>query len=461
MDKPSENARGKPLRVLIVGNDLADLELIQGMLCASGCKVTLCQGVERAVSALEFGTFDLVVSERDMPLISGIELLRYVMENVPETQMMITGAADVKAAVQAIQDGAEEYLVKPVMEADLQAALLRARRKLAQRPKPPPHLETAYGIVGACDGIQEVFRLIEKAAKTAVNVLISGESGTGKELVARAIHYRGERARAPFVAVNCMAIPDTLLESELFGHVKGAFTGAGETRPGFFQMADSGTIFLDEIGDSSLNMQGKLLRVLQNKEVRPVGASQVRKVDTRIIAATHKNLKAMVERGLFRDDLYYRLDVIDIPVPPLRHRGDDVPLLVSHLVEKYAKEMSQPAHRFTDGALRRIRAYHWPGNVRELENLVQRLLVTVDGDIRSADLPPHLRDSVSTRPRRADRRTLAQVEADHILNVLASVDGNKTRAAQILGIDRKTLRAKCRGLFPGLPETPGKSAPPG
>jgi DNA-binding NtrC family response regulator len=446
----NNNAPPALFRVLLVGNDPEELARIRGVLTGSGCVVTLCADVERAVRALEFGTFDLVISEQEMPVISGMELLRYVVDNFADTATMITGVAHVEAAVQAIKEGAEEYLVKPVMEADLLAAVRRVRKKNENRRKVQPdgEGESAWGIVGGCAGIREVFRLIGKAAKTAVNVLISGESGTGKELVARAIHYRSDRAQAPFVAVNCMAIPDTLLESELFGHVKGAFTGARETRAGFFQIADGGTLFLDEIGDASLNMQGKLLRVLQSKEIRLVGASQTRKVDTRIITATHADLKAMVKKGRFREDLYYRLDVIDIPVPPLRDRGDDVVLLVNHLVKKFAHEMNQPPHRVTDGTLRLLKAYDWPGNIRELENLIQRLVVIVDGDITAADLPSHMRSAAPMGLRNADRRTLAQVEADHILNILTSVDGNKTRAAQILGIDRKTLRTKCRALLP-------------
>ena len=240
--------------------------------------------------------------------------------------------------------------------------------------------------------MRTVFSLIDKAAPTLVNVLISGESGTGKELVARAIHYGGDRASAPFVSVNCTAIPDTLIESELFGHVKGAFTGAKENRTGFFQIADGGTLFLDEIGDASPNLQGKLLRVLQNKEILLVGSSRVRKVDTRVIAATHKNLQALVAKGLFREDLFYRLNVIDIFVPPLRERENDVMILMNHFLNKFSKEMNRPAPRFTDNALQAILHYNWPGNVRELENMVQRLMVVVDADlIDVADLPREMR----------------------------------------------------------------------
>jgi DNA-binding NtrC family response regulator len=436
-------------KVLIVGNDGDVLEDIRKKLGHAGYEGVVCAGVEKAISALEFGTFDLVISELDMPVISGIDLLRYVKENFQDMEMMLTGFSSVEAAVQAIKDGAEDYLVKPFTETELLSSVQRMREKLDRRRKSQrePAVETTHGIIGESEGIQNVFRLIEKAAKTTVNVMISGESGTGKELVAHAIHYNSDRSRAPFVSVNCTAIPDTLLESELFGHVKGAFTGAKETRAGFFQIADSGTIFLDEIGDASLSMQGKLLRVLQFKEIRLVGDSHVRKVDTRIIAASHKDLKTMVEKGLFREDLYYRLNVIDIPVPALRERGDDILLLVNHLVNKFAREMNRPPHVFSDQALQLLKTYDWPGNVRELENLIQRLVVIVDGrELTVADLPPNMRHSFRTGYRSADHRTLAEVEADHILSVLTSVNGNKTKAAGILGIDRKTLRSKCQNL---------------
>lgn len=293
-----------------------------------------------------------------------------------------------------------------------------------------------------------------------VNVLIFGESGTGKELVARAIHYNSDRSRAPFVSVNCTAIPDALLESELFGHVRGAFTDAKESRSGFFQIADGGTIFLDEIGDASLNMQGKLLRVLQNKEIHVVGSSHVRKVDTHIIAATNKDLKAMVTKGYFREDLYYRLDVIDITVPPLRERMDDILFLARHFSEKYAKELGRTPPDFSDDTLQTMKEYHWPGNVRELENLIQRLVVIVDNPvIHMADMPPHMR--YHAEPQRGAFCSLAEMEAEHIQNVLCSVGGNKTRASEILGIDRKTLRGKLKIAGTKESAKAGRFAPAG
>jgi DNA-binding NtrC family response regulator len=291
--------------------------------------------------------------------------------------------------------------------------------------------------------MHKVFIAISKAASTSVTVLISGESGTGKELAARAIHYSGERSSSPFVPVNCGGIPEGLLESELFGHVKGAFTGATESRAGLFHVADGGTIFLDEISDMSMPMQVKFLRVLQDKEVCMVGSNRSRKVNVRILAATNKDLYSLVKNGLFREDLFYRVNVVTIDIPPLRERGDDILLLAHHFVNKFSAELGKTPPRFLDKALRNLRDYNWPGNVRELENVIQRLIVMTDGDyIDVTDLPDLCRFSALSKT--GFTRTLAEVEGEYIRNVLVSVEGNKTRAAEILGIDRKTLREKLK-----------------
>jgi transcriptional regulator with PAS, ATPase and Fis domain len=293
----------------------------------------------------------------------------------------------------------------------------------------------------------KVFDAISKAASTSATVLISGESGTGKELVARAIHYSSSRVSAPFVPVNCGGIPEGLLESELFGHVKGSFTGATDSRAGFFQTADGGTIFLDEISETSLAMQVKLLRVLQDKEVYMVGTTHPSKVDVRILAATNKDLLRLVEKEIFREDLFFRLNVISIAIPPLRERGDDIVLLINHFTAKFGKELAKPIPRFTEKVLRAFKTYDWPGNVRELENVIQRLLIMTDSDtIDVPDLPSLMRFSAQRVA--GLNRSLAEVEAEYIRNVLASVNGNKTKAAQILGIDRKTLREKIQKIPP-------------
>lgn len=434
------------MRILIVDDSPDTLEILQRQLCSAGYAAKVAPGVAEAIGILEFHPVDLVITDMKMPRLSGLDLVRYIRENAADTEIMImTAYPCIDSAIQSVKDGAEDYLTKPFTEAELFAAIERVREKLLLRRS--AHADAApsasYGIIGESSAMQSVFSLIDKAASTLVNVLISGESGTGKELVARAIHYGSERASAPFVSVNCTAIPDTLIESELFGHVKGAFTGAKDSRTGFFQVADGGTIFLDEIGDASPNLQGKLLRVLQNKEIHLVGSSHVRKVDTRVIAATHKNLKALVQKNLFREDLFYRLVVIDIPVPPLREREGDLMSLIHYFLSKFSKEMHRSIPEFTDNALQAIRNYSWPGNVRELENLIQRLMVVVDADrIDVIDLPPAMRAHIPAKSWQA--RPLAEVEAEHIERVLAEVDGNKTRAAEILGIDRKTLRQKLK-----------------
>jgi transcriptional regulator with PAS, ATPase and Fis domain len=299
------------------------------------------------------------------------------------------------------------------------------------------------GVIGESAVVCELYRTVSKSARTTATVLISGESGTGKELIARAIHYGSERAASSFVPVNCGGIPEGLLESEMFGHVKGSFTGAVETRAGFFQTADGGTIFLDEVSEMSLGMQVKLLRALQEKEVYMVGSTRPHKVDVRVVAATNKNLPSLVEKELFRKDLYYRLNVIPIILPPLRDRGDDIILLIHHFTLLFAEQAGRTVPRFTDGALQMLRSYHWPGNVRELQNVINRLVVMVDGDVIDVpDLPDLMRVAM---PRQVSyTRTLQEVESEYIRNVLESVDGNKTRASEILGIDRKTLREKVK-----------------
>ena len=357
--------------------------------------------------------------------------------------MIITGYPTIEGAVEAVKTGAEHYLAKPFTERELVEAVEAIIAKLARRrlAHAGPAADGAQGIIGASEPMQRVFRLIDRAGATAATVLIQGESGTGKELVARAIHYAGTRRGAPFVSVNCTAIPENLIESELFGHIPGAFTGAVASRRGFFEMAGGGTLFLDEIGDASPAMQAKLLRAIQEKTIHKVGSSRPVRVDIRLICATNKDLPQLIDRGLFREDLYYRINVIDIPLPPLRERGDDLLLLVNHFRARYGRDLGRPAPSFSDETLRRLTAYHWPGNVRELENLVQRLVLLAEGErIEPTDLPATLRPALDL-PRRLDR-SLAEHEADYIRAVLASVGGNKTRAAAILGIDRKTLRDK-------------------
>jgi len=436
--------------LLVVDDSPATLEVLERNLRGEGYRVLTAPGVEAALALLEATSVDLVITDYKMPRASGLELVRHVRENLPDTEVMIiTGYASVQGAVDAVKSGAEEYLAKPFTHEELLAAVARALEKLALRratrarslvtPRAP------HGLIGESKPMQLVYATIAKASDTTATVLVSGESGTGKELVARAIHYGSSRASAPFVPVNCGAIPEGLLESELFGHVKGAFTGASESRAGFFQTADRGTILLDEIGETSAAMQVKLLRVIQDKQVQMVGTSRTRPVDVRVIAATNKDLLSLVRKGVFREDLYYRLNVISIELPPLRERGDDVLLLAQHCLTKYAESFGRPAARFSDEALRALRGYDWPGNVRELENVVQRAVVMVEGDVIDvADLPSLMRFTPAREGPGTDL-SLAAAEAEHVRRVLALAGGNKSKAAALLRIDRKTLREKLKG----------------
>jgi DNA-binding NtrC family response regulator len=360
---------------------------------------------------------------------------------------MITGFASIGSAVSAIQEGAEDYLAKPFTDDELLAAVRGALQKVhTRRAVKVPVIEMdapPQGMIGDSPVMRGVYDLISRAAHTDATVLISGESGTGKELVARAIHYGSPRSSAPFVPVNCAGIPEGLVESELFGHVKGAFTSATGNRTGLFVGADGGTIFLDEIGELAPATQAKLLRVLQEREVQIVGADRSRKVDVRVIAATNKDLGAMVARGAFREDLFYRLHVVTIDLPALRERGDDVLLLARHFLARLTAQAGRPVPTLTERAIEALRAYAWPGNVRELQNLIQRLIVMTDDNLIDATaLPLAMRFSV---PREQGlHRTLGDIEREHIEAVLATVGGNKTRAAEVLGINRKTLREKLK-----------------
>jgi DNA-binding NtrC family response regulator len=379
-------------KILVVDDSPPTLEVIQRNLEAAGYEVFTVPSVEEAIAFLEQNSVDLVITDIKMPKISGLELLKYVKENVKGTEIMIiTGYPSIKGAVEAVKNGAENYLVKPFTDEELLSAVSKMLEKLANRriveAKP---LHSSHNIIGNSPGMQHVYRLIEKAAANKINVLILGESGTGKELVARAIHYSSKTVSGPFVTVNCTAIPDSLLESELFGHV-----------------------------------------------------SRVQKIDTRIIVATNTDLTRLVQKGLFREDLYFRLNIIEISLPPLHERGEDILLLVQLFMEKLSKDMNRPAPRFSDKVLQIFKNHRWQGNVRELENLVQRLVVLADGDfIDVTDLPEQMRFNINWR--KGLNRPLAEIEAEYIANVLNSVKGNKTRAARILGIDRKTLREKIR-----------------
>lgn len=431
--------------ILIVDDSDETVELIKRNLQPEGYQVYTANNVQSAIKLLDSVAVDLLITDLKMPGGNGIELVRHVSENHKGIGILIiTGFPSIESAVESIKIGAEEYLVKSFTDKELLNAVEKALRKSARsRKSNVKPLTQNFGIVGESDPMLKVFSVISKARTTNATVLITGESGTGKELVARALHYGGKTSTAPFVPVNCGGIPDSLLESELFGYTRGAFTGATETRAGFFQTADGGTIFLDEISNTSLAMQAKLLRVLQEKEFYMIGSKKSLKVNVRIVAATNVDLMQLVKKGMFREDLFYRLNIITIDLRPLRERGNDVIKLTDFFLEKYVRELDKPQMKFTAKALKAIKEYAWPGNVRELQNLIHRLVIMADeSTIDVPDLPESFRYSAS-RTAGLDRK-LADVEREYILDALAANQNNISKTAQILGIDRKTLREKIK-----------------
>ena len=433
------------INVLVVYDSPETVELIKRNLQSIGHQVYTASNVQSAVKLLDSVAFDLLITDLKMPGENGIALVRHVSENFKDVGILvITGFPSIEGAIESIKIGAEEYLVKSFTDDELFAAVERVlsknrgSKRTIQTPAPQK-----FGIIGESESMTKVFNTISKAKSTSATVLVTGESGTGKELVARALHYGSHISAAPFVPVNCGGIPDSLLESELFGYVKGAFTGAAETRAGFFQTAHGGTLFLDEISNTSLAMQAKLLRVLQDKEFYMVGSKKAQKVNVRIVAATNVDLMQLVKKGLFREDLYYRLNIISIELPPLRDRGDDIILLTTFFLSKYVRELNKSPMRFTPRAMKVLKGYGWPGNVRELQNLIHRLVIMADDDtIDTPDLPESFRYS-ATRSRGLGRK-LEDVEREYILDVLAANKNNISQTALSLGIDRKTLRDKIK-----------------
>ena len=441
-------AMNKKPQILVVDDSENMLEIIRRNLSKAGYVVYTVTNVMDAISFLEETSLELVITDLKMPNVGGLELVRHVKENYKNIEVLvITGHPSIENAIQSVKLGADEYLIKSFTADELFDAVKKALKKQTDRldanRKTPKEEKLSTGIIGGSKLIIKVFKAISKASKINATILLIGETGTGKELVARAIHYNSDQASAPFIAVNCGGIPESLLESELFGYVKGAFTGANETRGGFFQAADGGTIFLDEISNTTLSMQAKLLRVLQEKEVNMIGANKSQKINLRIIAATNADLNLLVKKGVFREDLFYRLNIIPINIPALRDRDDDIPLLMNHFVKKYCEESDKEPLKFTDDVIKVFKGYYWPGNVRELENIIQRLVIMTDEDIIDLpDLPSAMKYAIQSG--KDVNRTLAEVEREHILNVLSLVNQNKTKAAEILGIDRKTLREKIK-----------------
>ncbi len=434
--------------ILVVDDNEDTLELISRNLKSRNYTIFTSSNVRNAIEILESYPIELVITDMKMPEIDGLELTRHIRENYSNIEViMITGYPSIDGAVEAVKIGATEYITKPFTDEELFIAVDKNLMEIDMRRLKETAAEkkgSFMDIIGDSSAMHHIYKMIKKAWTTSVTVLISGESGTGKEMTARAIHYGSTRSSSRFVPVNCGGIPGELLESELFGYVKGAFTGANETRAGFFQTADGGTIFLDEITEMPMSMQVKLLRVLQDKQVYMIGARKPQQIDVRIIAATNKNIENMIKKNIFREDLFFRLNVFNIELPPLRDRDEDIIMLTHSFTHKYSKEMGKDVPEYTKQALKVLKNYAWPGNVRELENIIQRLIVMNEGSIIDIpDLPSMMRFSAINGNGKITR-SLTEIEAEHIKKVLCSVKWNKTKAAQILDIDRKTLRDKIR-----------------
>lgn len=431
--------------ILIVDDDIGILELLQRHLHSMDYHTFKAVSVKEAVVILRDTEIDLLITDLKMPEVDGFELIQFVSEHYPEIpKLVVTGYPSVQDALSAIKSGVVDYLVKPFTKAELKQAV---QKSLSASPKKKSVVSTSpprkYNeIIGESELIQKVIQIIDRVKDNKATIYISGESGTGKELVARSIHYNGKFSREPFIAVNCGGIPENLLESELFGYIKGAFTGADDSREGFFQAAEGGTIFLDEIGNASLGVQSRLLRVLQEKEIVKVGARKSEKIDLRVIAATNSDLKEMVAKETFREDLYYRLTVVEIHVPPLRDRKEDIPLLADRFLFKYGNEYKGRYVTIDPEAKVLIKRYDWPGNIRELENVIQRAVIMCDRTIGIKDLPESLKYQIDFP--KEGLLPLKEMELKYIQKVLVATDNNQTKAAEILQIDRKTLRAKIR-----------------
>ncbi|MCG2417588.1 sigma-54 dependent transcriptional regulator [Aequorivita sp. F47161] len=431
--------------ILIVDDDINILELIQRHLHSLDYHTYKAVSVKEAVTILRDTEIDLLITDLKMPEVDGFQLIQFASEHYPNMpKLVVTGYPSVQDALSAIKSGAVDYLVKPFTKEELKQSVLKSlsTRKTKKTAVENLQAKNYNEIIGDSEAIKNVTQIIERVKNNKATIFISGESGTGKELVARSIHYNGKFSREPFIAVNCGGIPENLLESELFGYVKGAFTGANDNREGFFQAADGGTIFLDEIGNAPLSVQSRLLRVLQEKEVMKVGERKTEKIDVRVIAATNSNLKEMIAKETFREDLFYRLTVVEINVPPLRERKEDIPLLADKFLFKYGNEYKDRYITIDPEAQALLQRYDWPGNIRELENVIQRAVIMCDRTIGVNDLPETLKYQIDFP--KDGLLPLKEMEKKYIEKVLAATDNNQTKAAEILNIDRKTLRGKIK-----------------
>ena len=446
--------------VLVIDDEKNYLLVLEALLLDAGYAVTAINDPETALAFLEESEVDVVVTDMKMPRVSGREVLERVKKSWPHIPVLImTAFGSIESAVEVMKYGAFDYITKPFANDELLLSLHNATelsRAHRQYRLLQEAMEDRYGthqIIGRSRGIRDVLAMVDRAAPSRSTVLITGESGTGKELVARAIHVTSPRKDGPFISVNCMALNPGVLESELFGHEKGSFTGAVAMRRGRFEQADGGTLFLDEIAELTPDLQVKLLRVLQERRFERVGGGEEIEVDIRVVAATNKDLLHLVENGAFRDDLYYRLNVVEIPLPPLRERREDIPLLVAHFSEKLAAENSVAPKMFSTEALNYLTGYEWPGNIRQLQNVVERCMVLVQGQTIEVDnLPPEIRDeeaqfksAVDLLPVQLDLAdTLEKIEAALIRRALVRAELVQVKAAELLGISKSLLQYKLK-----------------
>ena len=446
------------MKVLVIDDDVNLGKVISFQLSQSGYEVDTATSGGQGLQLFRAHDYDIVISDIQMPDLSGIDLLKKIRrENEQVIVIMITAYGSVDNAVEACNLGADDYLTKPFGKEQLLFTIekaVRFRQLQTENQRLKNDLSEKFNVdnmVAKSGAMQEVLRTTHKLAQSEANVLIMGESGTGKEIIARAIHYNSRRKDKPLVTVNCPSVPGNLLESELFGHVRGAFTGAIKDRKGKFEEADGGTIFLDEIGDLQLDLQAKLLRVLQEQEFSRLGESKVIKVDVRVIAATNRDLFQLVQEGKFREDLYYRLSVVPIVLPPLRKRVEDIPYLVDFFLQRYAPDKKI---RLSDDVYPALMSYHWPGNIRELENLTERLLALASGDVITLDdLPGYIVKPIENTMPAAEKTSgesysLEEIEKNAIIQALEKANGNQTQAARLLQIPRHVLlyRMKKFGL---------------
>ncbi len=431
-------------QLLVIDDDAVTRELLTEVLQSEGYRVAACDSGPRALERAEHEHFDLAVTDVRMPEMDGIAVTRALKARDPAIQVIVmTAFGSVETAVEAIRHGAFDYVSKPMNLEEIKSTV---RRALSERRLPDARMngdrgaDDTYGVlVGRSPAMVEVYKTVARVAPSRSTVLVEGESGTGKELIATALHRHSGRSGARFVAVDCGSLTDTLLESELFGYARGAFTGAVGEKKGLFEEASGGTIFLDEIGDIGAPMQAKLLRVLQEYEIKRVGGQEWIKVDVRVVAATNRNLEELVRRGSFREDLFYRLKVVTITLPPLRERREDVPLLAEHFLRRYAERNQKPISHLTDEAMVLLMDYPWPGNIRELEHCIERAVALASGTVLTPeDLAPELRSTVEATLHRGSP-TLEEVKRRYLAHVLAETGGNISRAATILGVDRRSL----------------------